>query len=285
MPVIPTPPIDSITFHPDNEGLQVNVNTHDPKNNTRYYRWEYDQTWEYHSEYTSAFEILNNRIVDRTQSVYQCWGSENSSTIVTASTARLSEDVVSQFPLIHLPSTSVRLSIRYSILVRQFALSQAGYNYYDQLAKITQSIGSIFDPQPSQITGNIHAQTDENAIVLGFFRVGTVESKRIFINRTQIPAWYPNSGLGSCLVDTLGTGDILRDRPAIIDRYSPGLYFTTNEDCVDCRLRGASSKSLIFGSSDYRSRFRFYFFILTNGTKGVHTGNGMGDAPAGRRVR
>ncbi|WP_460966736.1 DUF4249 domain-containing protein [Spirosoma migulaei] len=242
VPVIPTPPIDSISWYPDNEGLQINVNTHDPKNNTRYYRWEYDQTWEYNSVYTSAFEILNNKIVDRTASVFRCWGSENSSNIVLATTSRLSQDIVSQFPLIHLPSTSDRLSVRYSILVRQFALSQEGYNYYDQLAKITQSIGSIFDPQPSQITGNIHSQSDGTNLVLGFFRVGTVESKRIFINKSQLPPWYPNSGVGSCDIDTLSGGDILRDRPGIIDRYSPGLYLTTNEACLDCRLRGGVIK-------------------------------------------
>ncbi|MVM28876.1 DUF4249 family protein [Spirosoma sp. HMF4905] len=242
VPVLTTPPIDSVSWHPDNEGLQINVNTHDSKNNTRYYRWEYDQTWEYNSEYTSAFEILNNKIVDRTVSVFRCWGSENSSNIVTATTSRLSQDVVSQFPLVHIPSTSIKLSVRYSILVRQFALSQDGYNYYEQLAKITQSIGSIFDPQPSQITGNIHSQTDANDLVLGFFRVGTVESKRIFITKSQLPPWYPNSGVGSCDIDTLGGGDILRDRPGIIDRYSPFLYLTTHEDCLDCRLRGGVIK-------------------------------------------
>ncbi|QMW04271.1 DUF4249 domain-containing protein [Spirosoma foliorum] len=240
VPVLTTPPIDSITFHPDNEGLQINVNTHDPKNNTRYYRWEYDQTWEYFSEFNSAFEIVNNKIVDRTQSVLQCWGSENSSNIITSSTTRLSQDVVSQFPLIHIPSYSIKLGSKYSILVRQFALTQAGFDYYDQLAKITQSIGSIFDPQPSQITGNIHSQTNTSDLVLGFFRVGSIETKRIFIRKSQLPGWYTNNGLGTCDIDTLGAGDILKEQPGIINLYIPGLYLTTPLPCVDCRLRGGT---------------------------------------------
>ncbi|QMW04270.1 DUF4249 domain-containing protein [Spirosoma foliorum] len=242
VPVIATPPIDSVSWRPDNDGLQISVNSHDPKNNTRYYRWEYDQTWEYNSVYPSVFEIKNNKIVNRPESVYRCWDSENSSTIVLGTTTRLSQDIISQYPLVYMPNSSVRLSVRYSILVRQFALSQTAYNYYDQLAKITQSIGSIFDPQPSQLTGNIRSQTDESDLVLGFFRVGTVESKRIFIDKSQLPPWTPNSGVGTCLVDTLSTGDILREQPGIIDHLEGPLYLTTNEACLDCRIRGGVIK-------------------------------------------
>ncbi len=39
-----TPPIDSITWSVENNGLQVFVNTHDPANQTRYYRWSYEDT-------------------------------------------------------------------------------------------------------------------------------------------------------------------------------------------------------------------------------------------------
>ncbi|MVM28877.1 DUF4249 family protein [Spirosoma sp. HMF4905] len=238
VPVLTTPPIDSITYHPDNDGLQINVNTHDPKNNTRYYRWEYESTWEYFSDQNSAFELVNNKIVNRTQSVYQCWGSEKSSDIITTTTTRLSQDVVSQFPITHIPSTSIKLGSKYSILIRQFALTQDGYDYYDQLAKITQSIGSIFDPQPSQITGNIHSSANTGDIVLGFFRVGTVESKRIFISKAQLPPWYTNTGLGTCTIDTTKAGDVIKDQPGVINLYIPGLYLTTSLPCIDCRLRG-----------------------------------------------
>src|SRR5690349_15483428 len=40
-----TPPIDSISWKQENNGLQITVNTHDPKDATRYYRWDYVQTW------------------------------------------------------------------------------------------------------------------------------------------------------------------------------------------------------------------------------------------------
>lgn len=48
-PVKPCPPIDSISWQKSDSGITVFANTHDPSNNSRYYRWEFAETWEYHS--------------------------------------------------------------------------------------------------------------------------------------------------------------------------------------------------------------------------------------------
>ncbi|GAB4032213.1 DUF4249 domain-containing protein [Spirosoma gilvum] len=240
VPVVTTPPIDSVSWRVENDGVQLSANTHDPKNNTHYYRWEYDATWQYYSVYTSTHELKNGQIIPRQDNVYTCWGSESSTNIMTYSTLRLSQDVVSRFPLTFIPGTSIRLGIRYSMLVRQFALTQEAFNYFDQLGKITQNIGSIFDPQPTQIVGNIHSLTNTSDLVMGFFRVGTVETKRIFIDRVQLPNWYMNNGLGSCDTDTLSAGDVRLNQPGIISPYMSTSYITASEPCVDCRLRGGT---------------------------------------------
>lgn len=241
VPVIPTPPIDSVTWRVENDGVQINVNTHDPKNNTRYYRWEFESTWEYTAPFFSSLELKNNQIVDRQQSIHRCWGTDNSANIMTFSTARLGKDVVSQFPITYVPGRSLKLGVRYSILVRQIALSQPGYEYYDQLARITQNIGSIFDPQPGQITGNIQSPTNPGDLVLGFFRVGTIETKRLFISSSQLPNW-PNLLSGSgCRVDTLEMKDILQSQPLILSYdYETKKYFTTSAECADCRTKGGT---------------------------------------------
>jgi hypothetical protein len=49
MPVQNNPPIDSISWKRDEEGVRVFVNTHNPEGNTRYYRWEFEETWEIRS--------------------------------------------------------------------------------------------------------------------------------------------------------------------------------------------------------------------------------------------
>ena len=52
----PTPPIDSVSWTYSSSGVQLYVNTHDPANATRYYQWEYGETWEYNSAEESTVQ-------------------------------------------------------------------------------------------------------------------------------------------------------------------------------------------------------------------------------------
>jgi hypothetical protein len=78
------------------------------------------------------------------------------------------------------------LGIRYSILVKQYALTEDGYHYYQILKKNTESLGSIFDAQPSELTCNFHSLQDPTEIVIGFFSASSVVQKRIFIDKSQV---------------------------------------------------------------------------------------------------
>ena len=56
VPYKPSPSIDSLGWHFKNKDVQVYANTHDAQNTTRYYRWIYTETWEFHSPYYSVLE-------------------------------------------------------------------------------------------------------------------------------------------------------------------------------------------------------------------------------------
>ena len=51
-----TPPIDSVSWRPTDGGIWINVTTHDPTNNSRYYQWKYEEAWEYSSRFISTLE-------------------------------------------------------------------------------------------------------------------------------------------------------------------------------------------------------------------------------------
>ena len=55
--VKPTPPIDSIGYNVKNGNVNLYVNAHDPTNNTRYYLWDYEETWQFHAKYPSYFYL------------------------------------------------------------------------------------------------------------------------------------------------------------------------------------------------------------------------------------
>src|SRR5688572_21927206 len=150
-----SPAIDSVTWKPTPDGVEVYVNTHDASAGTRYYRWEFEETWEYNSVYESSFKRVDGLPVLRNENerIYVCWRTLLSSDILLSSSLRLTEDRISDYLINFVPQGSIKLSRTYSILVRQYALSEDAFNYWQQLQKTTESLGGLFDPQPARITG------------------------------------------------------------------------------------------------------------------------------------
>jgi hypothetical protein len=276
VPVKNSPPIDSVTYDTKGNsvtpGLNVFVNTHDPKNNTTYYRWEYQETWIIYSSFNSQYVSNGDTILPRpiSDQIYQCWQTDSSSTIIVNSSAKLASDVIANNPIAFVNSTSEKLANGYSILVRQFALTADAYTFWTNLKKNTEQLGSIFDAQPSQINGNIHCTTNPAEPVIGYLSIGIPSTQRIFIENRVLPAWLPinsqtcplNSFTYSHAATNLG-------EPPVnwVDKYlnydsstfTGPLYLPTMAEyaqgsntilgydgstpiCVDCTLRGTNKQ-------------------------------------------
>ncbi|MGV3589460.1 MAG: DUF4249 domain-containing protein [Adhaeribacter sp.] len=245
-----TPPIDSISFKAQTDALQIYVNTHDPQQNTRYYRWKFEETWQFTTPYYSTLEYINFNMVDRRENINLCYRGSNSTAVNIASTAKLSQDVVSEFPLTRIPNSSVKLKYKYSILVRQYAQTKEAYAYAETLKKNTENIGTLFDPLPTQLTGNIQCISNPAEPVIGFVSVASEQVKRIFIRRSQLPTtWRSQNEYDFCQLDTV----LLKDVPAnfVSGHFLPvgevrsnmgdiTGYTGSSADCVDCRVRGTN---------------------------------------------
>jgi hypothetical protein len=265
VPVKTTPPIDSLPWRTDDTGLSIYVNAHDATGTTQYYRWEYIETWEINPIYRPSVEYVNGRM--RTIVVPYpavCWGNAGSTIVQIDKTTALTQDVVSDFRLRLLPVNSDLLNSQYSIVVQQYALTQEEYAYWELLRKNTESIGSLFDPQPAQLTGNVRCLSSAAEVAIGFVGAHSLSQKRIFIRRQDLPsAWRPRTGYESCLPpDT-----VFIDRPSppppnptvVLQSYFGGNgflpidelysqrgvligYTAKSRDCIDCRTRGTSVK-------------------------------------------
>jgi Domain of unknown function (DUF4249) len=254
-----TPPIDSVNWIQNGDGVTIYANTHDPTNSTRYYQWAFDQTFEYHSAESSEF-IFNpsdTTVIPRTpaQQIFTCWTDIPPTSIVLGTTAKLAQDVIYEFPLVNIPAGSRELSVEYSILVTQYALSDSGYYFLSQMAATTQALGSIFDPQPSQLTGNIHSLSNPAEPVIGYIQAGAAQQQRIFINSLQLHNWvYFNE----CPV----ADRIVPPIPDSLEAYFNGGYIPLYENfgpnpprfgwyaneagCVDCRDNGGTTQEPAF---------------------------------------
>lgn len=240
-----SPAIDQVNWKAESDGIRIYVDTHDAAGKTRNYRWEYEETWEFYSAWFSSYEVKNKQIIQRQNDIFTCWNGEKSRNILINSSAKLSEDVIHQMPLTYIPGYSIKIGSRYSILVKQYALTQDAYQYWEQLGKTTESIGTLFDPQPTQVTGNIQNLTNPGEPALGYFSAGTVTTKRMFIRRMELPYWPTKTGYEDCVKDTLTAKELIDNKyPGqipVID-LPDGTYETGQEICVDCRLRGTNVK-------------------------------------------
>jgi hypothetical protein len=186
-----SPMLDSVVWRGTDKGLQFYVNGHDPFGQTTFYRYLFTETWEFRVTYVSDWMKVGGTPVFRdpvTQQVYTCWRSTESQPVLTVSTRKLSEDVVSMYPINFIPKGSRMLSRTYSIIVQQRAISQEEFEFWDLIKKTTESLGGLFDPLPSQAIGNIQNDDNPSEQVLGYFTGGFVQEKRIFVNFAELPA-------------------------------------------------------------------------------------------------
>ncbi|PUZ23044.1 hypothetical protein DCC81_21815 [Chitinophaga parva] len=261
-----TPPIDSVYGVEEKGGMQIYVNTHDATNTSQYYRWRYAETWEYHSNYQSQlkfdtlspdFDPLHPDLVPRPypeiQALYRCWHTLPSYNILIGTTSQLSADVLYKGPLVFFSSGDERLQVLYSIMVKQTVLTREAYNYWVNVKKITEQIGDIFGPLPSEIHGNIHNVNDPAETVVGFITAASSMSQRIFI---KPPADWIRSHY-NCPADTVVICDPMEPDCDPWQRrkglFAGGGYFPLNwvdpqlphnkilaasGSCVDCQYRG-----------------------------------------------
>jgi hypothetical protein len=195
------PPIDSVGFaaHPD--AVQVYVNAHDATNATRYYRWEFTEDWKFHSMYNSTYTNGGDARAVENQ-IYYCFANDSSTNILLASTTKLANDIVYQAPVTTLPANSEKIELKYSILVKQYALTLDAYDFWQNLQRNTEKLGSIFDVQPSETQTNFHCTTNPNELVIGYLSAGNVSEKRIFISADQLLPTYSPAYPCECELDT-----------------------------------------------------------------------------------
>lgn len=178
-PIVVTPPIDTLTWQVTPQGgAQIYISTHAADTAVRHYRWEYEETYQF-------------SIVIGMNGVF-CWRTQPSIEILQGTTAQLVTNRVVDAPLLGL-LPDLKLRYGYSLLVRQYAETQREYNYWEQLRKTTQNLGTVSDPLPSRVAGNVHALADAAEPVMGYVGAHTATEKRIFIGTARFPAPRPES--------------------------------------------------------------------------------------------
>lgn len=184
---------EAITNPTENkDGVQVLVNTTDPTGSSKYFRYEYEETYKivapnitrYYVEVVNFDPEYETYEVELTPRIPEeiCYSSEISTGITQASTTEFNENRVFRFPVRYLSKIDSKIQTRYSILVKQYVQSVEAYTFY----KIIKDLGNIqsllSQGQPGYVTGNMVSEVDPEEKVLGFFEASSMTSKRIYFN-------------------------------------------------------------------------------------------------------
>lgn len=229
----------------DLTGLQFYVDTKVAKNDTNYYFWRLEETYEYHSSFFIRY-IFDGAIKPfyNEDSLYYCWKSKKNDKIYTYNTVNLSTPKIVGFPLNYVTSETRELSVRYSLLVKQLTVSKTIYDFWNSLENQNSEQGSLYSSQPYQVRGNIFNTNNHDESVMGFFIVAGISEKRIFVNRPGPPIKFHYS---KCILDDADKEAFLYIGysaksywPIYATQDQGGAPALPNQECLDCTKRGGS---------------------------------------------
>ncbi len=241
----PVPPVDSIYYEKiiieprfDNYGgideCQIYLDTHDPSNLCRYYRWDFSETW----VLRLLFPVDN----------MTCWVSDKSRDLNIKTTEALDEARIIRQPVTYISNATDRLKREYSILVNQYSLSEDEYIYLEKVKNLMVDVGGLYDKIPASIPNNLFCVGNPDEKVLGYFSVSAKSSKRFFIKDDF--AGIINR-YNDCIDDTIYgdydppelyyTAWVLSDNPADFGHPRTRIL-TYTKGCADCTTRGTNIK-------------------------------------------
>ncbi|MDR1499567.1 MAG: DUF4249 domain-containing protein [Tannerellaceae bacterium] len=244
-----TPEIDSLSVakRAKGEPVVVSVTSHGMGEQSAYYRWSFYETWEVKAKYilwgyfpsgnrdepSSSLIWFSSMSIRRPDNFYYCWGRDSSKSLMTATSERLTENLIYQYPLAEIPCDDEKLSILYHLDVRQMSIRKEAYDYFTNMQANTGQTGSIFSSIAGEINGNIRCLTNPSLTVAGFVEVTTATQKDIFI---------PENGLYYEPDDDGFEGSYMfsENKPPVLP-FADG-YPTAFRACYDCRYKYNAAK-------------------------------------------
>ena len=249
------------------QGVQISVNSSDPTNSSKFYRYEYDEAGRFRTPLYSESQIVIGQddtdednfqeiyLWPRTVNVQTCYRRAKSNRIIITSTNELSSDNVQDFPVRFIPDTSFIINDRYAIKVRQYVQNLASYTFYKTLSEISSTGNILSQTQPGFFFGNIRCDQNPEEKVIGIFEVCSVSESVISFDYNDIfPNNLPLPWPYECTERTLDQNNWSFPRPlgdahVIINligvgtmeftTYSPlGTYVLASDQCVDCTVTG-----------------------------------------------
>jgi Domain of unknown function (DUF4249) len=171
--ITPVPPIDSVnvvydsTFITDIRPTQLilSVNTHDPPGIPNFYRW-------------TAYGYIPRHSVGVLSDMRLCEQFLANNEINVFSDQFVDGREIQRQPVFYSP---IYWFGKHFIEIKQYSISETAFMFWEHYQVQTNRTGSILDPLPASLKGNVFNQADSSEISLGLFSASAVFSKKIVV--------------------------------------------------------------------------------------------------------
>ena len=245
------PPIDNLYYELDNHGtedpevnlrgVQFYIDVKGNRNESGNFLWKLEETYEYISSYLIQYiwDGTDLKGFSPADSLHTCYKTLPIQELFAASTSYLIKNELIKYPLNYVSDESRRLMIRYSLLVKQYSLSDEAFLYWDKLKKQMTGRSGLYQTQPYTSDGNIFNIDDPGEKVLGFFYASQVKEKRIMVESPFYIRLY------LCPLDTVMSPSELPVELVYLislneETETGPPYGWTSIDCFDCRFSGGT---------------------------------------------
>jgi Domain of unknown function (DUF4249) len=164
---VPITSLDAIFREDASPGIQTSVSFKDPVETENYYRWT-----------ASGFHIRLSTGVPTGGTICcnRCWVLKQETSVNLFSDLLINGNLVKKYPVFRSPFYAIG---NHFIEVQQYTISKDAYLFWSRYKDQQQRTGSIFDPLPASLTGNVVNTTNLKDVALGFFEVSAVSHKRL----------------------------------------------------------------------------------------------------------
>ena len=257
-PLLTSPEIDEVTWQENESSVSIFVTTLAEKDDSRHFMWSFEEDWEFHAKIDmrgndTLKAIYNEKhypdLTETHNPYYYAWMHDKSKNLLLHSTASLSENRVENAKLHEIGIDDIRISYIYSILVKQWSLSDEAYRYFYTAKQYTEESEGLFTPILSDYQGNIVCTSNPNKRAHGYILASNVTTKRIFIYEEEF------KHMRSQFWDSLCTWMTNEQKPwgngPVESWLSPWVIMRNTKtweetlylwSCVDCRHRPGATK-------------------------------------------
>ncbi len=234
-------------------GYQFYLDVLELQDDSLNFLWQLDETYKYQADHLIFYTydgILHE--VTNTDTLHTCYKTQPVFDIFLFSTKGLVTPAIRHFPLHFVGTDNRRLDLRYSLLARQYNISEKAYAYWKSIRELSSGGGDLYSKQPFQVRGNIHKLNDDRIPVYGYFMAAGVTEKRIFTNRPKPPIKMYFSRCSLVDADFMNFGMMFYgpppppDNPNLITQTPKGRRAWPVPSCVDCRVKGGQLEKPVF---------------------------------------